>query len=315
MNDNPSVILFGSDREFQSEAEKHLSSQGYTTLVSNDVETGWEMYLTQSPDAVLLEAGQELDGCETLLNRITERGACVPLVLVADEDTISETMETVSEGVWSLLPKNDSSIEIIEQVLSMALGQMREISSKEERQTVLEHELRAIRDSLGEYHLRLREERQRRRELEQELEQEQEQSGEMAVTLKTVIRAMDDETDTLRREIAAIIRDSIEPTLDKMVHADTMETREAYAKVVVSQLKAAVGGENEEFDEELMQLTPTELEVARYIKAGRSTTEIADMMHSALETVQTHRKNLRKKLGLVGKKTSLQMHLKSLKSL
>jgi DNA-binding NarL/FixJ family response regulator len=315
MNDNPSVILFGSDREFQSEAERHLSARGYTTYASNDVEKGWEMYLTQSPDAVLLEAGPELDGCETLLGRISERDACVPLVLVADEDNISETLKTFSEGVWSLLPKSDYSIEIIEQVLSMALGQMREISSKEERQTVLEHELRAIRESLGEYHLQLSEERQRRRELEQELEQEQEQSGEMAVTLKTVIRAMDDETDALRREISAIIRDSIEPTLDKMVHAESVESREAYAKVVVSQLNAAVGGQSEEFDQELMQLTPTELEVARYIKADRSTTEIADMMHSALETVQTHRKNLRKKLGLVGKKTSLQMHLKSLKSL
>jgi DNA-binding CsgD family transcriptional regulator len=36
-----------------------------------------------------------------------------------------------------------------------------------------------------------------------------------------------------------------------------------------------------------------------------SSKEIAEMMHSSFDTIQTHRKNIRKKMGLKGRKTPL----------
>jgi PAS domain S-box-containing protein len=66
----------------------------------------------------------------------------------------------------------------------------------------------------------------------------------------------------------------------------------------------------QETDRDLLKLTPTELEVCRYIHDGLSSKEIADVMKSSFETIQTHRKNIRRKMGLRGRKTALGTYLK-----
>lgn len=46
-------------------------------------------------------------------------------------------------------------------------------------------------------------------------------------------------------------------------------------------------------------LTPRESEVCNLILAGKSSKEITDVLGLSLETVSTHRRNIRKKLGLL----------------
>jgi FixJ family two-component response regulator len=56
-------------------------------------------------------------------------------------------------------------------------------------------------------------------------------------------------------------------------------------------------------------LTPTELHIALLIRNGLSTDEIAKHMHISPETVKSHRKNSRKKLGLDKTHHNLRAHL------
>lgn len=56
-------------------------------------------------------------------------------------------------------------------------------------------------------------------------------------------------------------------------------------------------------------LTPRESRIAQLICADRSSQEIADFLHISLETVQFHRKNLRRKMGLKNRGQSLRDHL------
>ena len=59
-------------------------------------------------------------------------------------------------------------------------------------------------------------------------------------------------------------------------------------------------------------LTPQEIKVASFIKEGRSTKEIADILRITSNAVDYHRKNIRKKLGLSGKSVNLQSFLMSI---
>jgi DNA-binding NarL/FixJ family response regulator len=56
----------------------------------------------------------------------------------------------------------------------------------------------------------------------------------------------------------------------------------------------------------------TEVEVANPVKHVRTIKEIADMLNVSAETVEVHRMNLRKKMGIAKTKTSLRTHLPSL---
>ncbi len=59
------------------------------------------------------------------------------------------------------------------------------------------------------------------------------------------------------------------------------------------------------------KLTPREAQVASMIREGKKSREIAEMLGTSKLTVDRHRINIRKKLGLSGEKVNLQSHLLS----
>ncbi len=59
-------------------------------------------------------------------------------------------------------------------------------------------------------------------------------------------------------------------------------------------------------------MTAKELQVATLVREGKSNKDIADFMHISLNTVELHRYNLRKKLGIQNKKANLRSFLLSL---
>lgn len=63
---------------------------------------------------------------------------------------------------------------------------------------------------------------------------------------------------------------------------------------------------------DLGSLSPTEIEICSMIRAGMSSKEIAEARHVSLRTVQTQRNKIRKKLGLIDKKTNLTTFLQDL---
>ena len=64
--------------------------------------------------------------------------------------------------------------------------------------------------------------------------------------------------------------------------------------------------------EALEALTPTEAEIVQMIAQGRSTKEIANSLSRGTSTVDFHRNNIRKKLGLSNHGKNLQQYLASL---
>jgi len=58
--------------------------------------------------------------------------------------------------------------------------------------------------------------------------------------------------------------------------------------------------------------TPRELQIAQLVKEGKTTKEIADLLHSSERAIEFHRDNIRDKLGLKNKRSNLRSYLLSL---
>ncbi len=67
-----------------------------------------------------------------------------------------------------------------------------------------------------------------------------------------------------------------------------------------------------EVDNTYLNLTPTEIQTANLIKQGKTSKEIAELVNLSTRTVEFHRDNIRKKMGVKNKKVTLRTHFLSI---
>ncbi|QGY40463.1 PAS domain S-box protein [Pseudodesulfovibrio cashew] len=142
------------------------------------------------------------------------------------------------------------------------------------------------------------------------LRKEKEHLEEMNITLRNVLQSIDKERDELLKEVSTKVNNQVIPALDRIENEEDAAIRKGYITVVRDQLTRLAPG-SKATDPLLLKLTHMETRVCQFIQAGYPSKDIAGSLNISLETVQTHRKNIRRKLGLHGKSVSLYAHLKT----
>lgn len=147
--------------------------------------------------------------------------------------------------------------------------------------------------------------------LDNTLREEKQHAEEMNVTLRNVLKSIEDGRREFEHRLSERISSSLLPGVEKIRTETQVDVRQGYLALLKDQLISLTGGFESELDGDLLKLTKTELKICQFIKAGLSGKEICDSMNLSFETIQTHRKNIRKKLGLRGKAQSLHQFLVS----
>ncbi len=149
---------------------------------------------------------------------------------------------------------------------------------------------------------------------EERLQQEKQQQEEMNITLRTLMKSIDHERKELERTIAQKVETVLLPTLEKIESASSAPVRNEFLSLVRHQLVNLASSGSLERDAGLLRLTPTEMKICLFIQAGSKTKDIAEAMNLSMDTVQTHRKSIRNKLGLKGRDINLYTFLMSPRS-
>jgi len=142
------------------------------------------------------------------------------------------------------------------------------------------------------------------------LREEKTHLEEMNITLRTVLRNIDGERAEINREVARKVHAMLLPALDHLEADMEPEVRRGYLTVIRDQL-LRLAPDDAGPDPLLLRLSPAEMRICQFIQAGSPTKDIASALNLSVETVQTHRKNIRRKLGLHGKDASLCAFLRS----
>ncbi len=289
------VVKPFEESQVQASIELALERKRTEGLVGNssqEVEEYFRTLLEGARNAVLL-----VD--QDLTIRQFNRSACELFKL--DQEDLA------GERCCGLFFGSDSPVvETIISSLDESQGWIGEVSCVKADGEAFPGEVTIRRISMGEaYCLLIIQDMTREKTLEQDLEKQRSKVQDMGITLRTLMDAVDEEKQEVMEALAGRITQEVFPALERMVKESSRETRESYKTVIMSELSNMVSGTSATVDSHLLSLTPTELKVCQYIQAGCTTKEIAEMTHSAFDTIQTHRKNIRKKLGLKGKKTTI----------
>ena len=92
-----------------------------------------------------------------------------------------------------------------------------------------------------------------------------------------------------------------------------MDARQkAFLDVLESNIEQLTSSFSRGLSIKYLDITPAEVQVANLVKLGKSTKEIAELLSLSSRTIDTHRENIRKKLGINQRKTNLRTFLLSI---
>ena len=140
------------------------------------------------------------------------------------------------------------------------------------------------------------------------LRREKAQLEEMNITLRNVLKSVGREHEEHASNLAAKVNTLVLPALERIESENDPSIRKGYVTVVKDQLTRLLPRDSGGMPL-LLKLTQMEMKVCQFIQSGHSNKDIADLLNLSVETIQTHRKSIRRKLGLKGGSLSLAAFL------
>ncbi|MCX8043746.1 MAG: PAS domain S-box protein [Desulfobacterota bacterium] len=146
---------------------------------------------------------------------------------------------------------------------------------------------------------------------EQELAAKANELTEVNNALKILLQRTEESKKEIEEKILYNMQELVAPYIEKLKEILNNDRQKTYLNIIASNVMNIVSPFGKNLSVKSAKLTPTEIHIANLIKNGCSTKKIADMMGLSNRTVDFHRNNIRKKLGVNDRKTSLRSVLLS----
>ncbi|MBN1669985.1 MAG: MEDS domain-containing protein [Kiritimatiellae bacterium] len=129
--------------------------------------------------------------------------------------------------------------------------------------------------------------------------------------LRELLQQVNGQRERIETEVERNVRNLLLPLLEKIKASHASEDR-MYAELLEATLTALSSSSHRHLAEQIEKLTAREIEVCSLIHNGLTTKEVARVLNISLQTAETHRKKIRKKLGISKKSVNLAAYLKKL---
>lgn len=132
---------------------------------------------------------------------------------------------------------------------------------------------------------------------------------EINAALKILLRQRDEDRKELEETVLANVKRLVMPYLEKLSHSRLSDEQRTYLTILEGNMGEIVSPFVKKLSQLPHGLSPTEMRVADLVKNGRTTKEIAQVLHTSVNTILFHRFNIRRKLGIKGQKANLRVYL------
>ena len=135
---------------------------------------------------------------------------------------------------------------------------------------------------------------------------------EANTALQVLLDKRKEDKKEIEDSVITNVKEMIVPYVEKLKKSKLDEQQKAFLSIVETNLNEIISPFGRRLSSNYLNLTPTEIHVAKLIRHGISSKDISELMGLSLQTIYNHRKNIRKKLELENKKLNLRSHLLSI---
>ena len=135
---------------------------------------------------------------------------------------------------------------------------------------------------------------------------------EANTALRVLLKQRIEDKSRVEHALSVNIKDITKPFIERLKASRLNDQQQAYLKILVSNLNHIVSPFAQELTEKYPSLTPSELQTAYLVKEGKTTKEIAALLNVSVLTIESRRKDIRKKMNLQNRRTNLRAYLLSI---
>lgn len=134
---------------------------------------------------------------------------------------------------------------------------------------------------------------------------------EANAALRVMLQKAEEVKSEMEDKIVINVREFVLPYLGKLKTSGLSEVQQVYLDNMEENLNDITSPFLRGMSTKYLKLTPTEIQVANLVKQGKTNKEIAALMDMSSRTIESHRYNIRTKLGVKNKKVNLRTYLLS----
>jgi len=252
-----------------------LSEQGFQVRQALNGQLALAAVKQQSPDLFILDIRMpEMDGfelCRQLKNNDVTRN--VPVIFISGLEDSDDKVKAFRIGGQDYITKPFEDTEVLARVkLHLEISSMR-------------------------------------KNLENIVQQRTINLEESNIALKVLLEHRGSEREKFEENVLSHIRSLVTPYLERLKNTDLDSRQNSLLDIVEVNLLEITSQFSGTLYSSSFGLTRREMEIAALIKAGKTNAEIASLINISEHSVSFHRQNLRKKLGLLGRKVNLVAYL------
>lgn len=136
---------------------------------------------------------------------------------------------------------------------------------------------------------------------------------EANIAMRVFMNRKDEDQRNMEEKLQANVNNLVVPYIKMLKQGGLKDQDQKYLNALENNLRGVLSPFIGNMLSSYKSLTPQELQIVDLIRKGKGTKEIADMLNASVNTIASHRTNIRKKLGLINSKINLQSHILSLK--
>ncbi|MCJ7772022.1 MAG: PAS domain S-box protein [Desulfobacterales bacterium] len=150
-----------------------------------------------------------------------------------------------------------------------------------------------------------------RNELEKKVLKRTIELEEVNTALRVLVKNKDADVEEIADRILFNINELIMPNLEGLKKTNINKHQSALIDIINKNLAEITSQFIDGLEGKYLNLTPSEMKIANLVKQGKTNKDIADMYNLSTRTVESHRDNIRRKIGIKNKQVNLRSYLMS----